>query len=173
LSAHASAAWSQARSTSARSNSCAATGSSLMGITQAAEKEFRDGHRVTFDQIASATGVHRTTLSKLANQRGYNTTTDVLDKLCTFFRVPLSDLASSNSRLSHDHGRILATKWSQHSTPFQRRRHKILIYKEKPGRGKRIRTSGPCLPKTVLYQAELFPDRWTGRTWCARQGFGP
>ena len=29
----------------------------------------------------------------------------------------------------------------------------------KTGRGKRIRTSGPCLPKTVLYQAELFPDR--------------
>ena len=30
---------------------------------------------------------------------------------------------------------------------------------QKTGRGKRIRTSGPCLPKTVLYQAELFPDR--------------
>ena len=30
------------------------------------------------------------------------------------------------------------------------------------GRGERIRTSGPCLPKTVLYQAELLPDR------CAR-----
>ena len=29
----------------------------------------------------------------------------------------------------------------------------------KPGRGKRIRTSGPCLPKAVLYRAELFPDR--------------
>jgi putative transcriptional regulator len=58
-----------------------------------AEKEFRDGRRVTFDEVASATGIHRTTLSKLANQRGYNTTTDVLDKLCTFFRVPLSDLA--------------------------------------------------------------------------------
>ena len=27
------------------------------------------------------------------------------------------------------------------------------------GRGERIRTSGPCLPKTVLYQAELLPDR--------------
>ena len=26
------------------------------------------------------------------------------------------------------------------------------------GRGERIRTSGPCLPKTVLYQAELLPD---------------
>ena len=26
------------------------------------------------------------------------------------------------------------------------------------GREERIRTSGPCLPKTVLYQAELLPD---------------
>ncbi len=25
------------------------------------------------------------------------------------------------------------------------------------GRGEKIRTSGPCLPKTVLYQAELHP----------------
>lgn len=33
----------------------------------------------------------------------------------------------------------------------------------KCGRGKRIRTSGPCLPKTVLYQAELFPDRCRSR----------
>ena len=31
--------------------------------------------------------------------------------------------------------------------------------KRKFGRGERIRTSGPCLPKTVLYQAELLPDR--------------
>ena len=30
---------------------------------------------------------------------------------------------------------------------------------EADGRGERIRTSGPCLPKTVLYQAELLPDR--------------
>jgi poly(3-hydroxybutyrate) depolymerase len=26
------------------------------------------------------------------------------------------------------------------------------------GRGERIRTSGPCLPKAVLYRAELLPD---------------
>ena len=26
------------------------------------------------------------------------------------------------------------------------------------GRGEKIRTSGPCLPKAVLYQAELHPD---------------
>ena len=30
------------------------------------------------------------------------------------------------------------------------------------GRGERIRTSGPCLPKTVLYQAELLPDSLIG-----------
>ena len=30
--------------------------------------------------------------------------------------------------------------------------------KELIGRGERIRTSGPCLPKTVLYQAELHPE---------------
>ena len=30
---------------------------------------------------------------------------------------------------------------------------------QRHGRGERIRTSGPCLPKTVLYQAELLPDR--------------
>ena len=34
-----------------------------------------------------------------------------------------------------------------------------LISQEINGRGERIRTSGPCLPKTVLYQAELLPDR--------------
>ena len=26
------------------------------------------------------------------------------------------------------------------------------------GRGEKIRTSGPCLPKAVLYQAELHPE---------------
>ena len=36
--------------------------------------------------------------------------------------------------------------------------HKTLIYIEFIGRGKRIRTSGPCVPNAVLYQAELFPD---------------
>ncbi len=35
---------------------------------------------------------------------------------------------------------------------------KYLINQEKTGRGEKIRTSGPCLPKTVLYQAELHPD---------------
>ena len=37
--------------------------------------------------------------------------------------------------------------------------NKSTLFNKIVGRGKRIRTSGPCLPKTVLYQAELFPDR--------------
>ncbi len=37
------------------------------------------------------------------------------------------------------------------------------------GRSERIRTSGPCLPKAVLYQAELHSDlnqieRWTEKS---------
>ncbi len=35
---------------------------------------------------------------------------------------------------------------------------KYLTNQEKTGRGEKIRTSGPCLPKAVLYQAELHPD---------------
>lgn len=58
-----------------------------------ADKEFKEGRRVTFDEIAKSTGIHRTTLSKLANQKGYNTTTDVLDKLCVYFEVKLEGVA--------------------------------------------------------------------------------
>jgi len=57
-----------------------------------ADREFHAGKRITFDEIANATGIHRTTLSKIANQRGYNTTTDVLDKICTHFNCPIEKL---------------------------------------------------------------------------------
>ena len=43
--------------------------------------------------------------------------------------------------------------------PFDRiTNHSSLIRNDIFGRGKRIRTSGPCVPNAVLYQAELFPD---------------
>ena len=35
---------------------------------------------------------------------------------------------------------------------------KLLIYKEIPGRGERIRTSGLYVPNVALYQAKLHPD---------------
>lgn len=53
--------------------------------TLIAEREFRQGKRIRMEDIAQDTGIHRTTLSKIANVRGYNTTTDVVDKLCRYF----------------------------------------------------------------------------------------
>jgi putative transcriptional regulator len=58
-----------------------------------AEKEFQESRRITLEEISKATGIHRTTLSKVSNQKGYNTTTEVLDKLCEFFNVELGGLA--------------------------------------------------------------------------------
>ena len=57
------------------------------------EKAFKENRRVTFEEVSVSTGVNRTTLSKMANQRGYNTTTDNLDQLCRFFGCALGELA--------------------------------------------------------------------------------
>lgn len=58
-----------------------------------AEKQFREGRRVTLSELSNATGINRVTLSKMVNQRGYSTVTDNLDRLCRYFGCPLSDLA--------------------------------------------------------------------------------
>ncbi|WP_449285364.1 helix-turn-helix domain-containing protein [Marinobacter sp. PE14] len=58
-----------------------------------AEKGFQENRRVTLDEVSRETGIHRTTLSKIANQRGYNTTTEILDKLCMYFDVELQEVA--------------------------------------------------------------------------------
>ena len=39
-----------------------------------------------------STGIHRTTLPKIAGLRGHNTTTDNIDKLCPYFSCKVSDL---------------------------------------------------------------------------------
>ena len=56
-----------------------------------AEKKFRDGKRVTAEDVSKATGIHRGTLSKMANQRA-NTTVEVLDKLCRYFDVSIGEV---------------------------------------------------------------------------------
>lgn len=65
-----------------------------------ADKEFRENRRVTMDEVSRETGIHRTTLSKIANQKGYVTNTDVLDRLCAFFRVGIDEVAE---HISVDH----------------------------------------------------------------------
>lgn len=56
-------------------------------------KSFLEGRHLTFEELSAATGINRSSLSKMANQRGYNTTTDNLDRLCRYFRVGLNELA--------------------------------------------------------------------------------
>ena len=41
---------------------------------------------------SEAAGIHRMTLSKMINQRGYNTGTENLDRLCAFFDCQIEDL---------------------------------------------------------------------------------
>jgi putative transcriptional regulator len=39
-----------------------------------------------------ATGLNRTTLSKILNQKGYRTGTDTIDRLCQYFDCAVEDL---------------------------------------------------------------------------------
>lgn len=57
-----------------------------------AQKSFVEDRRVTLDEVAEVTGVSRNTLSRIANTRGYSTTTDAIDRLCDYFDCEISDL---------------------------------------------------------------------------------
>jgi len=57
-----------------------------------ADREFKEGRVITMQEIADGSGVHRITLSKLANKKGYNVTSDVLDRLCCYFQCRIDQL---------------------------------------------------------------------------------
>jgi len=57
-----------------------------------AEKQFKDGRRVTMSELSEATGINRGTLSKMVNQKGYSTVTNNIDLLCNFFDCQVEDL---------------------------------------------------------------------------------
>jgi putative transcriptional regulator len=57
-----------------------------------AQKEFEDGQRLMIKDLAEETRINRMTLSKILNQKGYNTTTDKLDKLSEYFDCDICDL---------------------------------------------------------------------------------
>ena len=57
-----------------------------------ADKAFRERRVVPLTEVAEATGIHRATLSKMANQPGANIGTDIIDKLCRFFVCQPGDL---------------------------------------------------------------------------------
>ena len=58
-----------------------------------AEKSFKEGRRVEWQEVAEGAGVHRTTLSRMLNLRGYNASTSNLDSLCKYFGCQVGDLA--------------------------------------------------------------------------------
>ncbi|MBD3799596.1 MAG: helix-turn-helix domain-containing protein [Epsilonproteobacteria bacterium] len=58
-----------------------------------ADKAFREKRRITLSEVSEVTGIHRTTLSKIANQVDYNTTTENLEKLCEYFDCSVCDVA--------------------------------------------------------------------------------
>lgn len=58
-----------------------------------ADKQFKEGRRVTLTELSASTGINRVTLSRMVNQRGYSTVTDNLDKLCAYFGCRIEALA--------------------------------------------------------------------------------
>ncbi len=56
------------------------------------EKEFRDGIRISMKDVAEATGIHPVTLSKIAKNRGYNPSLELIDRLCSYFECDVQTL---------------------------------------------------------------------------------
>ena len=66
------------------------------------EKSFKEGRRINLQEIADATGVHRTTLSKIQSPTGHNTTTENLNSLCAYFDCRIEDLLEYLPEQSED-----------------------------------------------------------------------
>lgn len=56
-----------------------------------ADKEFKEGRRITLIEVAEVTGIGRITLSRMLN-RGAVVRTDTLDKLCEYFGCTIDEL---------------------------------------------------------------------------------
>ncbi|BBP00785.1 helix-turn-helix domain-containing protein [Sulfuriferula nivalis] len=57
-----------------------------------AKHEFLSGKRISLKDISAATGINRMTLTKINTIADYSTSTDTLNKLCTYFDCKIEDL---------------------------------------------------------------------------------
>lgn len=57
-----------------------------------AEKEFKEGQLVKIADICAATGIGRTTMSAMINNKKKNVGSDNIDALCKYFGCGVSDL---------------------------------------------------------------------------------
>jgi putative transcriptional regulator len=58
-----------------------------------ADRGFRERRRLELGEISEATGIHRSTLSRVLNRPGVNLTADNMSRLCAFFDCSLGELA--------------------------------------------------------------------------------
>ncbi|WP_394708367.1 helix-turn-helix domain-containing protein [uncultured Desulfuromusa sp.] len=54
--------------------------------------EFKLGRRISLKEISEETGIHLSTLSRVANQKASNTTIGNLEKICLFFGCKIQEL---------------------------------------------------------------------------------
>jgi putative transcriptional regulator len=57
-----------------------------------ADVEFRERRTLMLKDVAEATGIHRVTLSKLANNKRYDVRVSTIDRLCAYFDCGVGDL---------------------------------------------------------------------------------
>ncbi len=69
-----------------------------------ANKGYEEKRNVTLEEISEATGVHRVTLSRIANKVGYSTSTNVLSALCEYFDCEVGDIAERVREKPEDKG---------------------------------------------------------------------
>ena len=56
------------------------------------QKEFEEKRRITLEEVSAETGIHRSTLSKINNQKAATSKIDIIDKLCGYFKVDVSQV---------------------------------------------------------------------------------
>ena len=56
------------------------------------EKSFKEGRRITLNEVSEETGISRPTLTRISNVPGYNTNTDTISALCDYFEIEPGEL---------------------------------------------------------------------------------
>ena len=56
------------------------------------KKSFAERRRITLKEVSERTGISNATLSRIANIPGYNTNTDTINALCSYFGCEPADL---------------------------------------------------------------------------------
>ncbi|MDA7590611.1 helix-turn-helix domain-containing protein [Pseudomonadales bacterium] len=56
------------------------------------EKSFKEGRRITLNEVSDETGISRPTLTRVSNVPGYNTNTHLISALCDYFEIESGEL---------------------------------------------------------------------------------